>query len=114
VLTVAVPEFAGTQDGTLHFQYLRWENGGNVRVASSFDEHLEQLAAIADSDRPHVEAFSQMFLRPHGTAAAPLVADALERLAAMPRRPRPQPTLATRILRPILRALVGAHSALNR
>lgn len=114
VLTVATPEFAGTQDGTLHFQYLRWENGGNVRVAASFDEHLEQLATIDDSDRERVEAFARMFLRPHDTAAAPLVADALERLASMPRCPHPRPTLATRVLRPLVRALVGGHGALNR
>ena len=34
VLTVLDPDFAGTQAGTLHFQYLRWENGGLLRVAA--------------------------------------------------------------------------------
>jgi hypothetical protein len=43
VLTVLDEDFAGTQAGTLHFQYLRWENGGLLRVARDLDEHVVQL-----------------------------------------------------------------------
>jgi hypothetical protein len=118
VLTVAHPSFAGTQDGTLHFRYLRWENGGNVRVASSFSDHLDQLARTVSgddaADRKHVLTFARMFLRPHDTPSAPLVADALEALAASGRRPAPDPTPTTRLVRPLLRVAVSAHARLNR
>lgn len=118
VLTVAHPAFAGTQDGTLHFRYLRWENGGNVRVASSFSEHFDQLGRVVSgdgvADREHVLAFARTFLRPHDTPSAPLVADSLEALAASGRRPVPGLTPAGRIVRLLLGAAVSGHARLNR
>ncbi len=46
VLAIETPEFAGSQDGTLHYQHLLPENGGFLRVASSFDAHVEQLSGV--------------------------------------------------------------------
>jgi hypothetical protein len=46
VLSLLTPEFAGTQEGTLHFHYLLPENGGFLRVAHSLDEHEAQLAEV--------------------------------------------------------------------
>jgi hypothetical protein len=44
VLSLLTPEFAGTQEGTLHFHYLLPENGGFLRVAHSLDEHRRGAA----------------------------------------------------------------------
>ena len=46
VLSLLTPEFAGTQEGTLHFHYLLPENGGFLRVAHALDEHVAQLAEV--------------------------------------------------------------------
>jgi hypothetical protein len=39
VYTVLAPEFSRTQQGTLHFHYLKDFSGGLLRVARNFDEH---------------------------------------------------------------------------
>ena len=82
VLSIASPEFAGTQDGTIHFRYLRQENGGCVRVAASIDEHLGQLAAVLRDPalvRAETERFVASFVRPNGltTACTPILADVI-------------------------------------
>ena len=46
VLSLMTPDFAGTQEGTLHFRYLLPENGGFLRVASTLEEHAGQLAEV--------------------------------------------------------------------
>ena len=46
VLSLLTPEFAGTQEGTLHFHYLLPENGGFLRVAHALDEHEAQLIEV--------------------------------------------------------------------
>jgi hypothetical protein len=89
VYTLLAPEFADTQEGTLHFHYLTAAAGGPLHVAGRLEEHFEQLAAaLASPDvaHPH-QAFVRAFVRPHGldVAATPLLADAIEGLAA--RRP---------------------------
>lgn len=91
VLTLLAPQFAGTQEGTLHFHYLLYENGGPLRVAHSYAEHLQQLAAAMDGladDQAHYRRFVESFVRPHGlaTACTPLVADAIEHLGHAGRR----------------------------
>jgi hypothetical protein len=84
--TVRSARFAETQDGTLHFQQLREDNGGPLRVADSMAEHLaqltEQLAGGAD-DRERLRGFVRRFVRPRGLdiAVAPIVADRIEALA---------------------------------
>ncbi|MBI2828462.1 MAG: hypothetical protein HYX77_04215 [Acidobacteria bacterium] len=85
VLSMHTQEFAGTQDGTLHFQYLLPENGGFLRVASTLDEHIVQLADVLsrqDEARAETARFVSSFIRPHGLGVpcTPLVADAIEAL----------------------------------
>ena len=104
VFTLLDPEFAGTQEGTLHFHYLLRENGGFLHVAHDVGEHVEQLAAAlrgAENDTARTRAFVQTFVRPHGLerACTPLVARAIEELAALGPRPPLRPPLSARLLR---------------
>lgn len=116
VFTVLDPQFSSTQEGTLHFHYLLEENGGFLHVARSLGEHLEQLDAgmrCAGDDGARNRAFAQAFVRPHGLdqPAAPVVARALEELAALgPRKPARIPPRA-RLLRLALRPFVIANAA---
>jgi len=72
---------------TVHFRYLTREHGGFVSVASTLDEHRQQLAAALAGgvDPAPIRAFIQSFLRPHGVdrPVAPLLAEALEQHAAV-------------------------------
>jgi len=88
VLSVVTPDFARTQDGTVHFRYLLPENGGFLRVASSFDEHVTQLVDILRSPdvvREQLDRFVGSFIRPEGRAQAstPRLCDALLRAAGL-------------------------------
>jgi hypothetical protein len=95
VFTVTSDEFAATQNGTLHFQYLLSENGGFLRVARTVDEHLEQLVQTLDGASPvgpTLQAFVQRFVRPLGLerSATEELANAIEataRLTVSPPRP---------------------------
>jgi hypothetical protein len=113
--TVLDPEFAGTQEGTLHFHYVRAENGGVVHVAHDMAEHLAQLARAIDdpgADAARTRAFVARFVRPRGVdlPAAPFVADAIEELGTL--APSHQPHRVARlVLRPPLSfaaAVIGA------
>jgi hypothetical protein len=100
VLTVLDPEFSGTQEGTLHFHYLRWENGGLLHIARDLDEHVAQLARAleqGEEDARHLREFVQRFTRPHGLhqAAAPLVAQGIEELGRLGPLSRPQQSTGT-------------------
>jgi hypothetical protein len=93
VLSLMTGDFAATQEGTLHFHYLLPENGGFLRVARSFDEHVTQLTdALRNPDvcRAETQSFVRAFLRPRGldVPCTPLLADALERAAELPCVPR--------------------------
>jgi hypothetical protein len=86
VLSLLTPEFAGTQEGTLHFHYLLPENGGFLRVAHSLDQHEAQLVEVLRNPelvREQTERFVSVFLRPHGlqVACTPILAGAIERAA---------------------------------
>jgi hypothetical protein len=90
VFSLLTPDFAATQEGTLHFRYLLPENGGFLRVARSIDEHLGQLGNVLrnpEESREEAGKFVASFLRPHGVTirATPILADALERAARGPR-----------------------------
>jgi hypothetical protein len=100
VYTVLDAEFAGTQEGTLHFRHLQSVNGGLLHVGRNLDEHYAQLAdlltgrtAVDDRARRFVEAF----IRPRGldVPAAEIFADVIEaegRLGGV--TPQPEDALA--------------------
>jgi len=106
-------EFRGSQEGTLHFQYLIDAGGGLLHVGRTLDEHLDQLAAaLADPSVGAGQArrFVQSFVRPHGLdrPATPILADAIERLAA---RTDVHPEIApgwALMLRPLFGSLAAA------
>ena len=83
VYTVLNEEFAGTQEGTLHFRHLQHVNGGLLHVARTLPEHYAQLCdrltgrvAIDERARRFVEAF----IRPRGrdVPAAEAFADVID------------------------------------
>jgi hypothetical protein len=86
VFTVLDDEYRSSQDGTLHFRYLVEVSGGLLSVARSMTEHVEQLgAALTDGgDSEAARAFLGAFVRPNGLdrPATPILADAIQRLAA--------------------------------
>jgi hypothetical protein len=84
VYSIRAEEFAGTQEGTLHFQHLK--TLGLLRLADSLEEHAAQLARSFDSvarDREQIRGFVESFVRPRGLdqAATPLVVAAIEEAA---------------------------------
>jgi hypothetical protein len=100
VFSIHAQEFAGTQEGTIHFHHLLLENGGCVRIASTLEEHVVQLSGrLRDPEGARSEArhFVAHFIRPKGLErpATPIFVDAIERLVAMP-APRPQSAPAWR------------------
>ncbi len=106
VLSLVMPEFAGGQENTLHFHYLRAANGGLLEEAASFDEHLEQLAAaLGGRGRDgRIRSFIERFVRPRGisTPVTPIMADEIERAAGIskrPRRPAPWHYMARGVMR---------------
>ena len=106
VFTVLDPRFAGTQRGTLHYHYLRAENGGFLHEAGTWDEHLAQLShavAVGDDDTGALE-FVKRFVRPHGLdrPASPILADAIEELAAIGTTRAPRPPLRSHLVRMLL------------
>jgi hypothetical protein len=124
VLSLLTPEFAGTQEGTLHFHYLLPENGGFLRVAHSLDEHETQLAEVLrhpELVREQTERFVGAFLRPHGldVACTPILAGALERAARETNTTPARESIATRALRglaipvALFVKLFGKHSPLR-
>ena len=96
VFTIQTQEFAGGQEQTLHFHYLLAANGGLVEVARGFDEHRRQLAdALAHPERgaERSRRFIQAFVRPQGLErpVAPILAEEIERLGRIRKRPRREP-----------------------
>jgi hypothetical protein len=91
VFTIAEPEFAGGQTGTLHFWYLLVENGGVVVKSEGFDQHVAQLTQAPQHEAETMarsQRFLNHFVRPHGLDApvAPVMVDAIERAAGVPKR----------------------------
>ena len=112
VFTVTVPEFAHSQDGTLHFQHLVHGDSGLVRAAASLDEHVAKLSAalageggVAERDR----AFVGSFIRPLGLdrPAAPVFARTVETLASLPRPDAAPEAWTVRAARTALRPLAS-------
>ena len=89
VCSLLAAEFAGTQEGTIHFRHLLPENGGFLRIASTVEAHVQQVSeCLRDpaATRAETARFVASFIRPAGVTqpATPLFADAVERLAAQP------------------------------
>jgi hypothetical protein len=96
VHTIETADFAGGQEQTLHFHYLLARNGGLVEVASSLDEHCGQVADALRNPEPRrlrSLRFVESFVRPRGPdrPVAPIVADEVERVAAIRKSPRGSP-----------------------
>jgi hypothetical protein len=111
VCSMLAEEFAGSQEGTIHFRHLLPENGGFLRIASTLDEHVAQLGACLHdpaATRQETARFVAAFIRPHGVErpATPIFVDAVTRLAASP-APLPETAPAWRFLAwPLLVAAV--------
>ena len=92
VLTLVMDEFAGGQEGTLHFHYLRAINGGLLHEASSLDEHVTQVAEALQGRLGGEQArrFVERFVRPRGldVPATPIMAEEIERAARLPKQPQ--------------------------
>jgi hypothetical protein len=98
VHTMFVDEFVHSQRGVFHFDYLLRVGGGLLRVADDFDELRTMLAtAVGGGDAEAEERrrrFLAEFVRPHGIdrPATPIVADAIEAVAALgPAQPQGMP-----------------------
>jgi ubiquinone biosynthesis protein UbiJ len=107
VLAIQAPEFAGTQEGTLHYRHLLPENGGFLRVSSSFAEHLSQLAGVLhdpQASRAQLDGFVRSFIRPCGRdiPATSVLADAIERYGRTPPRAPARGSMSTAVLRALL------------
>jgi hypothetical protein len=103
--TILAPEFADTQEGTLHFDYLIRD--GYLKVARDLQEHCRQLRDTLEAGaegREHVRKFVGGFIRPHGLdrPCTPIVADAIEELAQRPPLPKPPATVRAFAARALL------------
>jgi hypothetical protein len=112
VLSLLTREFAGTQEGTLHFHYLLPENGGFLRVAHSLEEHEAQLTEVLrhpELVREQTERFVATFLRPQGldVACTPILASAFERAARETAASPLRESIGTRVLRVFARPVAG-------
>jgi hypothetical protein len=103
VHTLLAEEFLDTQQGTLHFHYLKADEFGLLHVGRTFDEHAEQLeeSLRGREDDGRNERFLRRFVRPLGLdrSATELVVESIEELAA---RPAPAPDRGP-LLAPLVR-----------
>lgn len=106
VYSVIAEEFAGQQEGTLHFQHLKNVNGGLLHVAASMPEHLAQLGAVVAGgyDAAKSRAFVEAFIRPRGieTPAAEWFVQTIEAEAALPAPARARPGAIQALMRAAL------------
>ena len=84
VFSFQAPEFADTQEGTLHFRHLR---RGLLQLADGLGDHVAQLErsfASTEHDRERARDFIRLFVRPYGLdqPATPRVVGAIEEQAA--------------------------------
>jgi len=93
VYSVRVPECLGTQEETLHFQYLLRESGGLLHMAETLDQHVAALAdalrgddGVRGEDAARLREFVRGFVRPGGldVPATPRLVDAIEALGREP------------------------------
>jgi hypothetical protein len=101
-LSVRSPEFPQSQEGTLHFRYLT--SAGLVSLADEIVPHLAELANVLRGEGAasgKIDCFIEEFLRPNGlaTPCTPILASALERLAADKQREPLAPPFAAPLVR---------------
>jgi hypothetical protein len=118
VYTVVDETFRETQIGTLHYHYLRHENGGFLHEAATLDEHVAQLRSgirDASADLEQTERFVAAFVRPRGLgrSASQVLADEIEGLERIAPGRLPSPP-ATRVLHLALRATAAVRSRRRR
>jgi hypothetical protein len=94
VFSVLAPEFNESQSNTIHFSYLRQENGGMLYLANDLDEHIGHLEDILRNEeqmKKQVAEFVKNFARPHGLGnpCVPILAGAIEQLASSPLEKKP-------------------------
>jgi hypothetical protein len=116
VYTVLSREFTATQTGTLHFHYLRSENGGFVHEASTLEEHIAQLRAggTKEDGDERIRTFIATFVRPRG-ASLPVASIVAEEIVALGRA-LPQPRsgdMGSMLMRVVLTPLALAISAVS-
>ena len=108
VLTLLDPEFAATQEGTLHFHYLTQVGDGLLRTARTWEEHGVQLTeALAQSEseaRQVSRRFVGEFVRPTGVevAATPRFVDEVLSMAEKKPSGRLPPEPWARVVRAAL------------
>jgi hypothetical protein len=113
VHTILLPEFEGSQEGTVHFHYLLSGPDSPLRATRSFAEHTRELNAAldrADHDGSRSRRFVHTFVRPRGpdVAATTVFVDAIEALGAeAPPAPQPAPWW-THVIRPFIRPFADA------
>lgn len=117
--TLLLPAFQPHQTGMQHFDYLVRVEGGVLQTASSFDEHLQQLAAAIAGNHGRSEQmarFLRAFVRPEGldVAATPRFVEAVEHVAAVT-KPATVP-IWVRLVQPVLHpvAPIATHRWLQR
>jgi hypothetical protein len=108
VHTVLAEEFRDTQQGTLHFHYLKADDFGHLHVGRTMEEHLAQLEESLrgrPDDAERNERFLRRFVRPFGLdmPATPLYVEALEDLAAGPAAERDRGPAFAPVIRLALR-----------
>ena len=117
VLTVLLPEFHGSQEGTVHFHYLLKGPDALLRTTRSLEDHARELASAVDGQDPDPQRsarFIRTFVRPEPVelAATTRLVNELESLAAHS-APVPVPTPGwTRLVHPLLKPF--ARGAIER
>jgi hypothetical protein len=115
VLSVLADEFNESQSNTIHFNYMKQENGGFLYLARDLDEHIAHLQSLLrDQDRMsrQIARFVAHFARPHGIEkpCVPILAHAIAALPQTALEPPPTP-VATLLLRYALYPLAVAFKA---
>ena len=116
VHTPLLPEFTMYQEGVQHFRYLVEVEGGLLRVARSFPDHLAALSAAlaqpAERDADNAR-FIRAFVRPRGldVPATPEFVAAVESLASAAAPAREVPGAWQRAAQPIVRLLAASADA---
>jgi hypothetical protein len=85
--TVELPELFDGQRGTVHFELLARNEGGLLRLASSLEEHVVELAALVTRDPYALDErsreFVRAFVRPNGLDVSPTQVFGREMLALL-------------------------------